>query len=73
MRRCAHGRVRTGVGQATGASGTLGGGGGKQDLGAGVEAAINNAVHTVSTMPPATLVVIVVVIFIGLIILRRAF
>jgi hypothetical protein len=60
-----------GVGQATGASG--GGGGGKQDLGAGVEAAINNAVHTVSTMPPATLVVIVVVIFIGLIILRRAF
>jgi hypothetical protein len=62
-----------GVGQATGASGALGGGGGRQDLGAGVSAAINDAVHQVSSLPPATLVVIIVVVFIGLIILRRAF
>ncbi|HEY4189027.1 MAG TPA: hypothetical protein VGM28_01280 [Candidatus Limnocylindrales bacterium] len=62
-----------GVGQATGASGTLGGGGGTHDLGADVGAAFHDAVHTVSTLPPQALVLIIVLVFVGLIILRRAF
>jgi hypothetical protein len=62
-----------GVGQATGASGAIGGGGGTRDLGADVSSAINSAVHTVSTLPPGTLVLIVVLVFLGLIILRKAF
>ena len=62
-----------GVGQATGASGTAGGGGGTRDLGADVSNAFNSAVHTVSTLPPETLVLIVVLVFVGLIILRKAF
>jgi hypothetical protein len=62
-----------GVGQATGASGAVGGGGGTRDLGADVSNAINSAVHTVSALPPETLVLIVVLVFVGLIILRKAF
>jgi len=60
-----------GVGQATGAAG--GGGGGTQDLGAGAMAFVNHAVHTVSTMPPAQLALLAVVVILGLIFLRRAF
>ena len=50
-----------------------GGGGGTRDLGADVSNAINSAVHTVSALPPETLVLIVVLVFVGLIILRKAF
>jgi hypothetical protein len=62
-----------GVGQATGAGGGGGGGGHTTDLGAGAAAFVNDAVHTISALPPTTLVLIVVLIFVGLIILRRAF
>ena len=61
-----------GVGQATGISGG-GGGGGTTDLGAGAAAFVNDAVNTISALPPTTLVIIAVLIFVGLIILRRAF
>lgn len=62
-----------GVGQATGAGGAIGGGGGSQDLGAGAADFVNKAVNTISSLPPETLLVIVVVILLGLIVLRRAF
>lgn len=61
-----------GVGQATGV-GAGPHGGGTQDLGAGAAAFVNDAVNQISALPPTTLVLIVVAIFIGLIILRRAF
>jgi len=63
-----------GVGHATGAGGAVGGGsGGTTDLGAGAAQFVNDAVNTVSALPPTTLILIVVLIFVGLIILRRAF
>lgn len=60
-----------GVGHATGAGG--GGGGATTDIGAGAEKFVNDAVTTISGLPPTTLVLIVVLIFLGLMILRRAF
>jgi hypothetical protein len=59
------------VGQTTGAGG--GGGAGTQDLGAGAVAFVTHAVNEVSSLPPETLLLIVALIFIGLIVLRRAF
>ncbi len=61
-----------GVGQATGVGGQTGGGG-TQDLGAGAAAFVSNAIHTVSALPPEQLLLLVVAVFAGLIILRRAF
>ncbi len=61
-----------GVGQATGVAGG-GGGGGTQDIGANAMAFVSNAVDTVSSLPPETLLLIVVLILLGLIVLRRAF
>ena len=61
-----------GVGQATGISGG-GGGGGTTDLGAGAAAFVNDAVNTISALPPTTLVIIAVLIGLGLILVRRAF
>jgi hypothetical protein len=46
---------------------------GKVDVGASMGQFVSNSVHTISTMPPAYLVVGIVVIFLGLIMLRRAF
>jgi hypothetical protein len=43
------------------------------DLGASVGQFVTNSVHTISTMPPAYLLVGVVVIVLGLILLKRAF
>jgi hypothetical protein len=43
------------------------------DLGASVGQFVANSVHTISTMPPAYLLVGVVVIVLGLILLKRAF
>ncbi len=57
----------------TGAGGAAGGGGGTQDLGAGVSSFVSNAVNTVSSLPPETLLLIVVLVVLGLIVLRRAF
>ena len=43
------------------------------DVGAGASQFITDSVHTLSTLPPAGLLALVVVVFLGLIILRRAF
>lgn len=61
-----------GVGQATGV-GAGNHGGGSQDLGAGAVAFMNDAVNQLNALPPTTLVIIVVLIFLGLVIVRRAF
>lgn len=60
------------VGQASGAGGHATGGG-TQDLGAGAVAFVSNTVHTISALPPETLLAIAVVIIVGLLFLRRAF
>ncbi len=63
-----------GVGQVGGkVAGGSGGGGQTVDMGASVSQFVTNSVHTISTLPPAYLVVGVIVIFLGLLILRRAF
>ena len=62
-----------GVGQATGVAG--GGGHASQQLDAGAAFGqfISNSVHTIQTMPPAQLALLVVAVVVGLLILRRAF
>jgi hypothetical protein len=61
-----------GVGQVAGGSG--GGGGGQSvDVGVSIGRFVNDSVHTISTMPPALLAVCVVGIFLGLILVKRAF
>lgn len=62
-----------GVGQATGVAGGGSGGGGSMDAGAAVGQFFANAVHTISTMPPTQLAVLVVVVVVGLLIFKRAF
>ncbi|HEX7950989.1 MAG TPA: hypothetical protein VF494_11615 [Candidatus Limnocylindrales bacterium] len=63
-----------GVGQVAGkVAGRSGGGGPEVDIGASVSQFLTNSMHTISTMPPAYLVIGAVVIFLGLILLRRAF
>lgn len=63
-----------GVGEATGvANGAGGGGGGSMDVGQAASKFVHDAAHTVSTLPPEALIGIVILIFLGLIILRRAF
>jgi hypothetical protein len=62
-----------GIGQVAGQAGG-GSGGGSVDAGAGVGQLVANATQTLSTMPPAVLVVgAIALVFIGLIILRKAF
>jgi hypothetical protein len=60
-----------GVGQATGQAG--GSGGQAVDAGAAFGQFISNSVHTISSLPPSTLIVGVVVIVLGLLFLKRAF
>lgn len=64
-----------GVSQVAGKVGGGSGGGGGQsvDVGASVSQFVTNSAHTLSTMPPAYLVAGLVIIFLGLIMLRRAF
>ena len=63
-----------GVGEATGvANGAGGGGGGSMDVGAAASKFVHDAAHTVSTLPPEALIAIVIVIFLGLVFLRKAF
>ena len=64
-----------GVGTATKVAngGSGGGGGGSMDVGAAAGGFIHDAANTVSTLPPEALIAIVIVIFLGLIVLRRAF
>jgi hypothetical protein len=58
------------AGQAAGGSGHAGQ---TVDVGASVGQFVNNSMHTLSTVPPAYLVAGIIVIFLGLIMLRRAF
>ncbi|MDO8483447.1 MAG: hypothetical protein Q7S35_00715 [Candidatus Limnocylindrales bacterium] len=58
------------AGQAGGGAGTTGR---SVDVGASVGQLLTDSVHTLSTMPPAALLALVVVIVLGLIILKRAF
>jgi hypothetical protein len=62
-----------GVGQVSGRAGGGGSGGGTVDFGGQVGQAFSDAVHTVSALPPSTILLIVVLIVVGLVILRRAF
>jgi hypothetical protein len=63
-----------GVGQVAGKAAGGGGGGGQSvDMGASVSRFMTDSFHTISTMPPAYLVIGAVVIVLGLIMLRRAF
>jgi hypothetical protein len=61
-----------GVGQATGAGGGSGSGQ-TMDAGVAIGNALGNAVHTISTMPPTQLALLVIVIVVGLVIFKRAF
>ena len=63
-----------GVSQVAGkAAGGSSGGGHPVDMGASVGQFMTDSIHTISTMPPAYLVAGAVIIFLGLIMLRRAF
>jgi hypothetical protein len=55
------------------AGGGSSGAGQSVDVGASMSQFVTNSMHTISTVPPAYLVVAIVVIFLGLIMLRRAF
>jgi hypothetical protein len=58
------------AGQVAGGSG---GGPRSVDVGASASQFITDAAHTLSTMPPAALIGLVVLVFLGLVFLRRAF
>jgi hypothetical protein len=63
-----------GVGQATGVAGGGGGGGGQtMDAGAAIGQFVGNAVHTISTMPPTQLAILVIALVVGLVLFKRAF
>ena len=64
-----------GVGQGAGGvtGGTGGGGGGSTDMSHQIGQAVNDSIHTMSTLPPAALLGIVVLVIIGLWVLKRAF
>jgi hypothetical protein len=62
-----------GVGHVAGKAAGGAGGGQSVDMGASVSQFVTNSMHTLSTLPAAYLVVGVVVLFLGLIMLRRAF
>lgn len=58
------------AGQVSGGAGT---GGRSVDVGASASQFINDSVHTLSTMPPAALLALLVVVVLGLLMLKRAF
>jgi hypothetical protein len=62
-----------GVGEVAGRSSGGGFGGQTMDVGASLSHFVTDSAHTISTMPPAALLAGVVLIFVGLILLRRAF
>jgi len=55
------------------AGGSAGGTGRSVDVGASASQFITDSAHTLSTLPPAALLGLVVVVFLGLVFLRRAF
>ena len=62
-----------GVGEVAGRATGGGSGGQTMDVGASLSNFVTTSAHTISTMPPAALLAGVVLIFVGLILLRRAF
>lgn len=62
-----------GVGEVAGRAGGSTGGGASVDVGASVGQFMNDSVQTISSLPPAGLLALVVVVIVGLIMLRRAF
>jgi hypothetical protein len=62
-----------GVGQGAGRVTGGGGSGGSSDMTVQIGRAVNDSIHTLSTLPPAALFGLVVLIVIGLWALRRAF
>ena len=65
-----------GIGQVSGGGGggsPVGGGGQNIDVGASAAQFVNDSVTTLSTMPPAALLAAVALLFLGLLILRKAF
>jgi hypothetical protein len=62
-----------GVGQATGAGGGVSHGATHVDVGTQIGRFINDSVTTISHLPPEILIAGIVAIFLGLVILRRAF
>lgn len=62
-----------GVGQGAGRVSGGGGGGGSTDMSAQIGRAVNDSIHTLSTLPPAALLGLVVLVVIGLWVLKRAF
>jgi hypothetical protein len=63
-----------GVGQVAGkAAGGTGGGGQSVDVGASIGHFVSDSVQTLSTMPPAYLVIGFVIVVLGLMLLKRAF
>ncbi|OGO51849.1 MAG: hypothetical protein A2Z32_09445 [Chloroflexi bacterium RBG_16_69_14] len=59
-----------GVGEVAGRSG---GGGQSMDVGASLSQLVTDSVNTISTMPPAALLLGVVIIVVGLMMLKRVF
>ncbi len=62
-----------GVGQVAGRAGGGNGGGGSSDVGAYLGQLVHDSAHTISTLPPGALVAGIVVIFLGLMMLKRVF
>ena len=62
-----------GVGQVAGRAGGGNGGGGSTDIGASLGQFVNELAHTISTLPPAALLAGIVIIFLGLMMLKRVF
>jgi hypothetical protein len=54
-------------------AGSHGGGSGPVDVGASISQFVTSSVHTLSTMPPAELLGVFVIVIVGLLILKRAF
>ena len=61
--------VSQGAGQV---AGSHGGGGGSVDVGVQIGNWFSSAAHTISTMPPAELIFLGVVVLVGLFVLKRA-
>ena len=61
-----------GVGQATGATGG-GHAGAQMDAGAAFGQFVSSSIHTIQTMPPAQLALLVLIVVVGLVIFKRAF
>jgi hypothetical protein len=62
-----------GVGEVAGRATGGGSGGQTMDVGAQLSNFVTDSVHTISTMPPAALLAGVVLIFVGFMLLKRAF